>query len=162
MLTQVWSSPSAFVDLPRSIADATEFFRAEEGSSMEKLFWSHYLALEHPVHLTDQLKQLTELHMVAGLAMKDVIVGLWPAEPIPSSYFRLVKWLVDARPRIDTLKRSACIEGARMAFARVKVQWAKMKATEIVTAGPPEGKDHWRPEKYFGEVLEGARIVEVQ
>ena len=47
-----------------------------------------------------------------------------------------------------------------MAFTRVKVQWAKMKSTEIATAGPPEGKYHRWPEKYFAEVLEGARIVE--
>ena len=74
----------------------------------------------------------------------------------------MVKWLVDARPRIDVVKRSACIEGARMAFARVKMQWAKMKATDVATAGPPEGKDHRKPERYFEDVLEGARIVEGQ
>ena len=51
----------------------------------------------------------------------------------------MVKRLVDARPWIDVVKRSAYIEGARMAFARVKMQWEKMKATEIATAGPPEG-----------------------
>ena len=56
LLTRVWSSPGAFADLPRSIADATEFFRTKEGSSTEKLFWSQYLALEHPVPLSDQLK----------------------------------------------------------------------------------------------------------
>ena len=49
LLTRIWSSPGAVVDLSRSIADATEFFRAEEGSSTEKLFWSQYLAPEHPV-----------------------------------------------------------------------------------------------------------------
>ena len=87
---------------------------------------------------------------MVGLAVKDVIVRLWPVEPIPNNYFGLVKRLVDARPRIDAIKQSACIEGAQMAFARVKVQWAKMKATEIFTAGPPEGKDHRRREKYFG------------
>ena len=70
--------------------------------------------------------------------------------------------LVEALPRIDALKRSSYIEGAWMAFARVKVQWAKMKAAEIATAGPPEGKEHRRPEKYFDEVLGGARIVDGQ
>ena len=49
-----------------------------------------------------------------------------------------------------------------MAFARVKMQWAKTKATGVATAGPPEGKDHWKLERYFAEVLEGARIVEGQ
>ena len=61
---------------------------------------------------------------MTGLTMKDVIVRLWLAEPIPNNYFGLVKRLVDARPRIDAIKQSACVEGARMAFAQVKVQWA--------------------------------------
>ena len=122
LLTRIWSSPGAFADLPRSVADATEFFRAEEGISMENLFWSQYLAPEHPVPFSDQLKQLVELHRVAELAMKDLIIRPWPAEAIPSSYFRLVKRLVNACPRLDIIKRSVCIEGARMAFARVKVQ----------------------------------------
>ena len=99
------------MDLLRSVSDATEFFRAEEGSSMEKLFWSQYLAPEHPVPFSDQLKQLVELHRVAELAMKDLI-RLWPAEAIPSSYFGLVKRLVNACPRLDAIKRSVCIEGA--------------------------------------------------
>ena len=38
LLTRIRSSPGAFVDLPRSISDATEFYRAKEGSSTEKLF----------------------------------------------------------------------------------------------------------------------------
>ena len=38
------------------ISDAAEFYRAEEGSSMEKLFWSQYLGPEHPVPFSDQLK----------------------------------------------------------------------------------------------------------
>ena len=48
--------------------------------------------------LVDQLKQLVELHKVAELAMKDLIVRLWPAEPMPSSYFGLAKRLVSAYP----------------------------------------------------------------
>ena len=39
LLTQIRSSPGAFADLPRSVSDAAEFFRAE-GSSTKKLFWS--------------------------------------------------------------------------------------------------------------------------
>ena len=57
--------------------------------------------------------------------MKDVVVRLWPTEPIPDSYFGLVQKLVDAVPRIDAAKRSACIEGARMAFTRVKTFWGE-------------------------------------
>ena len=124
LLTRIRSFPGAFTDLPCSVSDAAEFFRAEEGSSMEKLFWSQYLAPEHPVPFSDQLKQLVELHRVAELAMKDLIIRLWPAEAIPSSYFGLVKRLEDACPRLYIVKRSICTEGARMAFARAKVWWA--------------------------------------
>ena len=53
----------------------------------------------------DQLKQLVELHQAAGLAMKDLVVRLWPAEPIPSSYFGLMKRIVGAYPRLDAIKR---------------------------------------------------------
>ena len=126
---------------------------------MEKLFWSQYLAPQHPVPLSDQLKQLVELHRVAKLAMKDLTIRLWPAEAIPCSYFGLVKRLVNACPRLDVIKRSVCIEGARMAFACDKVQWAKMNTGKLVTEGPPEGKEHRTPELYFDNVLEGSRIV---
>ena len=77
--------------------------------------------------------------------MKDLIIRLWPAEAIPSSYFGLVKRLVNACPRLDVIKRSVCIEGAWMAFARVKAWWAKMDA-KLVTEGPPEGKVHRTPD----------------
>ena len=63
--------------------------------------------------------------------MKDVVVRPWPTEPIPNSCFGLVQRLVDAVPRIDALKRSTCIEDARMALARVKTYWAEMDATTV-------------------------------
>ena len=85
LLTRVRSSPGAFADLPRSVSDATEFYRAQEGSSTEKLFWSQYAGAEHPMSLSDQLKQLVELHRAAEVAMKDFIVRMWPGEPLPTS-----------------------------------------------------------------------------
>ena len=78
--------------------------------------------------------------------MKDLIVRLWPTEHLPSSYFSLVKGLVNACPRLEVIKRSVCIEGACMAFARAKVHWAKMDAEKLMTEGPPKGKEHHRPE----------------
>ena len=53
-------------------------------------------------------------------------------------------------PRVEAVKRPACTEGARMAFAYVKMHWAKMKAIVVATEGPPEGKDHRKPERYLG------------
>ena len=40
LLTRIRSSPGAFTDLPHSVSDATAYYRAEEGSSAEKVFWS--------------------------------------------------------------------------------------------------------------------------
>ena len=79
---------------------------------------------------------------MAELDMKDLIIRLWPTEAIPSSYFGLMKRLVDACPRLDIVKRSVYIEGTRLAFSYVKVWWAKMDAVKLVTKGPPEGKEH--------------------
>ena len=98
---------------------------------------------------------------MSSTAMKDVIVRLWPAEAIPDSYFGLVRRLVDALPRIDAVKRWSCIEEARMAFAWVKMHWGKMKAEKVPVEGPPESKDHRTPERYFEEVLKGARPCQV-
>ena len=132
VLTRICSSPWVFAELPRSISDATQFYRAEEGNTMDKLCWLQYLAPNYPVPFTDQLKQLIELHKEAELAMKDLIIQLWHAQVIPSSYFGLVKWLV-------------CIKGARMAFTRVKIQWAKMDAVKLATEEPPASKEHHTP-----------------
>ena len=74
LLTRVRSSPGAFTDLPRSVSDATKYYQAEEGSSMEKMFWSQYTRTEHPMPRSDQLKQLVELHKAAEQAMKGLIV----------------------------------------------------------------------------------------
>ena len=38
LLTRTRSSSGAFADLPRSVSDAAQFYQAEDGSSMEKLF----------------------------------------------------------------------------------------------------------------------------
>ena len=91
--------------------------------------------------------------------MKDLIIRLWPAEPIPSSYFGLVKRLVSAYPRLDVIKRSVCIEGERMAFARAKVHWGKMDAEKLMTEGPLEGKVHRKPELYYESVLKGSYLA---
>ena len=109
--------------------------------------------------MSDQLKQLVELHKAAELTMKDLIVRMWPAEPLPSSYFGLVHRLVNAYPWLEVIKRSVCIEGARRAFAREKVHREKMDTEKLVTEGPPKGKEHRHPEKYYDGVMKGASLV---
>ena len=85
---------------------------------------------------------------------------LWPKGPRPNSYFGLVQRFLGVVPHIDAVKRSACIEGARMALVRVKTYWAGMDATAIATRGLAGGQDP--AEHYFEEVLEGARLIEAQ
>ena len=83
---------------------------------------------------------------------------LWPEGPSPNSYFSLVQQFLGAVPRIGAMKRSACIEGARMALARVNTSWAEMEATAIATHSSAVGRVS--AEHYFEEVLEGARLIE--
>ena len=131
----------------QSSSDEAQYYQARAGYATEKLFWSQFGASKHPLLLNEQMYQWAELHRVSSAAMKDVIIQLWPTESAPTSYFGLVQKLVDAVPRIDAAKQSACIEGARMAFARVKTFWGKMKAIDIATKGPPEGRG--KPEPKF-------------
>jgi hypothetical protein len=162
LLNRLWSSPDAFADLSKSAADAAQFFQTQDGYATEKQFWTQFATRERPALLNDQMAQWAELHKISEAAMKDVIVRLWPTEPLPRSYFGLVQRLVDAVPRNDVVQRSVCIEGARMAFARVKMYWAKMKVADVAVKGPPGGKDHRTPERYLDDVLEGARLIEGQ
>ena len=123
------------------------------------MFWSQYAEAGRPVPLSDQLKQLVELHKAAKQAMKGLIGRLWPGEAMPGSYFGLVRQLVDACPWLEVIKCSVCIEGARRALARAKVHWGKLDAQNLVTKGPPVGKEPRKPEMYYEGVLKGARLV---
>ena len=96
LLTRVWSSLGAFADLPRSASDAAAYYRAEEGSSTEKVFWSQYAEAGHLVPLSDQLKPLVKMHKAAEQAMRGLIVRIWPGDSLPNSYFVLVRQLGDA------------------------------------------------------------------
>ena len=73
-LNQMWSSPDTFLDLPKSVSDATQFFQAQEGHATEKLFWSQFSMPKSPLLLNEQMAQWAELHKISGSAMKDVVV----------------------------------------------------------------------------------------
>ena len=92
--------------------------------------------------------------------MTDVVTHLWPGRPKPKSYFGLLQQFLGALPHIKAMKRSACIEGARMALARVKIYWTEMDATAVASQGSDESR--LPAEHYFGEVLRGARVIESQ
>ena len=124
------------------------------------MFWSQFSNPRRPLLLNEQMAEWAELHRLSGLAMRSVVDHLWPEGPKPNSYFGLVQQFLGAVPHIDAMKRSACIEGARMALARVKTYWAEMEATAIATQNPAVGQVSC--EHYFEEVLEAARLIEAQ
>ena len=47
--------------------------------------------------------------------------------------FGLVQQFLGAVPHINAMWRSVCIEGARMALARVKTYWAEMEAAAVAS-----------------------------
>ena len=156
----MWSAEDTYLDLAASAADATEYFRDQEDRGVERLFWSQFQNPERPLEVDDRLAQWAELNRLSGLAMKCVMSHLWPERSEPKSYFSLVQQFLGAVPRINAMKRSACIEGARMALARVKTYWAEMETTAV--ASRDSDRSRVPAEHYFQEVLQGARVIESQ
>ena len=159
-LGQLCGAEDPYLDLAASAADAVVHFRSQKDHEMEELFWSQFHSPERPLPLTDRLAEWAELNRLSGLAMTDVVTHLWPERPKPKSYFGLLQQFLGAVPHIKAMKRSACIEGARMALARVKTYWADMDATAVASRG--SDKSRLPAEHYFEEVLQGARLIESQ
>ena len=159
-LGQLCGAEDPYLDLAASAADAVVHFRSQKDHEMEELFWSQFHSPERPLPLTDRLAEWAELNRLSGLAMTDVVAHLWPERPKPESYFGLLQQFLGAVPHIEAMKRSACIEGARMALARVKTYWAEMDATDVASRG--SDKSRLPAEHYFEEVLQGARLIESQ
>ena len=106
------------------------------------------------------MASVAELQRLSRLAMRSVIDHLWPKGPKPDSYFGLVQQFLGVVPQIDAMRRSACVEGARMALARVKAYWTDMEATVIAAQDPAGGQ--YPAEHYLARVTEGARLIEAQ
>ena len=53
LLNQMWSSPDAFLDLPKSVSDAAQFFQEHEGRAAERLFWSQFNEAKRPALLNE-------------------------------------------------------------------------------------------------------------
>ncbi|XBJ15984.1 hypothetical protein VPH35_007727 [Triticum aestivum] len=152
-----WSPSDAYADLAKSTADAAMFFEDQSDKEVEKLFWSQFNAPACPLPLSEKMAAVAELHRLFGLAMQSVIDHLWPKWPKPDSYFGLVQQFLRAVPQVDAMRRSACIEGARMALARVKAYWTDMEATIVETQNPAGGQ--CPAEHYLEQVTEGACLI---
>ncbi|XBI59958.1 hypothetical protein VPH35_040933 [Triticum aestivum] len=159
-LDQRWSPSDAYANLAKSAAEAAKFFEDQKDDEVEKLFWSQFNAPTRPLPLSEKMAAMAELHRLSGLAMRSVIDHLWPNGPKPDNYFGLVQQFLGAVSRIDAMKRSACIEGARMALARTKAYWIDMDATVIATQNPAGSQEP--AEHVLEQVAEGARLIEAQ
>ena len=143
-----------------SAADAVVHFRGQKDHEMEELFWSQFHSPERSLPLTDRLAEWAELNRLSGLAMTDVVAHIWTDRPKPKSDLGVLQQFLGAVPHIKAMKRSAYIEGARMALARVKTYWTEMDATAVASRG--SDKSRLPAEHYFEEVLQGARLIESQ
>ena len=148
------------MDLAASAADAVVHFRSQKDHETEELFWSQFQSPDRSLPLTDRLAEWAELNRLSRLAMTDIVTHVWPDRPKATSYFGLLQQFLGAVPLIKLMKRSACIEGARMALARVKTHWTEMDATAVATQGSDESR--LPAEHYFGEVLQSAHVIESQ
>ena len=107
-----WSPADTYAVLANSTADAAKFFEDQGDKEVEKLFWSQFNAPTPPLPLNEKVAAMAELHRLSGLAIRSIIDHLWPKGPKPDNYFGLVQQFLGAVPRIDAMRRSACIEGA--------------------------------------------------
>ena len=159
-LDRLWSSEDAYMDLAASAADAAKYFKGQTDREVDQLFWTQFHSPERPLLLSDQLAEWAELNRLSGLSMRSVVDQLWLEKPKPNSYFSLVQQFLGVVSRINAMKRSAYIEGSRMALAHVKAYWEEMDAATVAAQGSAIGRV--AAENYFEEVLEGARLIEAQ
>ena len=66
-LDQMWSSTDAHLDLAKSTADATEYFKDRKDHEVERLFWSQFSAPKRPLLLNEQMAEWAELYRISGL-----------------------------------------------------------------------------------------------
>jgi hypothetical protein len=159
-LTRVWRTIGIFTDLPKSLTNAQALTSAAGDHSFRKVFWDQFGDNSRTPLLADKMKQLMELHRMAGPALQNLSTKLWLTDAIPTSYFGLICRLVEALAQVDVWKHSACIEGAQQAFAHFKMHIPMMGCERVATGVPPEGKAQRKPEMYMEDALKGAQQIE--
>ena len=69
-MDQLWSAEDAYLDLAKSAANATQYFKDQKDHEVERLFWSQFSAPKRPLLLNEQMAEWAELHRLSGLAMR--------------------------------------------------------------------------------------------
>ena len=98
---------------------------------------------EMPGSMGDQLPELVHLLEHVRQAMSGVVQALWPSFSLPKGLGELAEKLLGARQRFRLWKISACRQGAREAWARVKTRYKKADPNHMAEVGPvgPDGKE---------------------
>ena len=84
---------------------------------------------EMPGSTCDLLQDLSQLHGRARKVMQGIAQALWPSAPLLGGMGELVDMLKGARWRFRLWKVSACRQGAREAWAMVKMRYTKADRT---------------------------------
>ena len=98
---------------------------------------------EMPGSIGDMLQELSQLHERARQVMQGIAQALWPSASLPGGMGKLVEMLKGARRRFRLWKISACQQGAREAWAMVKMRYAKADPNHMAEVGPaaPDGQE---------------------
>ena len=91
----------------------------------------------------DLLPELLQLHDRVRQAMQGVVRAIWPSYSMPEGLGELAEKLKGARRRFQLWKKSACRQGAREAWAMVKMRYTKSDPNRMAEVGPagPNGKE---------------------
>ena len=100
-------------------------------------------AEEMPGSTDDLLPELSQLLERVRQAMQGVAQALWPPVSMPEGLGELAEKLKGAQRRFQLWKISACLQGAREAWAMVKTRYAKADPNHMAEVGPvgPDGKE---------------------
>jgi len=82
------------------------------------------------------LPALSQLHERIRQAMQGVAQALWPSLSMPEGLGELVEKLKGARRRFRGWKISACLQGAREAWAMVKTHFTRSDPNHMAEVGP--------------------------
>ena len=98
---------------------------------------------EMPESTGDLLPELSQLHEQVRQVKQGIAQALWPSVSLPEGIVELAKKLKGARWRFRLWKISACCQGAREAWAMVKMRYTKTDPNHMAQVGPvgPDGKE---------------------
>ena len=91
----------------------------------------------------DLLQELSQVHERARKTMRNMVKALWPSVSSPEIMEGLMNIFKGARRRFELWKESSCQEGAREAWAMVKMRYTGLDPNHMARVGPrgPNGQE---------------------